>query len=550
MGVSDKNFYADFGAAPKPPILPVPTLSTPAPSRDLQLAITLHRDRRFAEAAYRYRAVLDKESASLDAALGLAATLVELKKYQDAIALLEQAVADHPDAAAARTSLAIACDSAGRLEDAVPHFHASLALRPADQDTLLALSSTLHSLGRRDQVIPWLERAVAAEPRTLRLHGMLAAQLFGHGRIDEALAEMEHVLALDPKNVYAYTVLANMKTFTPGDPHLAVLEELVRESDTMPADARPGLLFALAKAYADVGRDEESFHHVLAANRMVRQWVDFDASKTAAQLEQLKSVFTPALMRAKAGLGHPSDRPIFIVGLMRSGTTLLEQILAGHPAIFGGGENDFFRASVRHVIGRYPEPVPSLGAAELHALAQTYLNLAQTAAGGVARIVDKMLSNDVFVGLIHLALPNARIIHCIRDPVDTCLSIFSINYGPIHPYSNDLYELGRYYRAERDMMAYWRKLLPERALLVVRYEDVVADLEGQARRVLDFCGLEWDPACLAFDKSSRPVWTASVAQIRRPLYSDSVGRWRPSREILRPLLEGLGEYAPADEGGA
>jgi hypothetical protein len=153
------------------------------------------------------------------------------------------------------------------------------------------------------------------------------------------------------------------------------------------------------------------------------------------------------------------------------------------------------------------------------------------------------LSNDLFVGLIHLALPNARVIHVVRDPVDTCLSIFTMNFGTLYPYACELGELGRHYRAERRMMEHWRTLLPENAFLEMRYEDVVADIEGQTRCMLEFCGLEWDPACLAFDQSRRAVWTASAAQIRRPLFNSSVGRWRPAPAILRPLLDGLGEYA-------
>src|SRR5262249_36997265 len=150
-----------------------------------------------------------------------------------------------------------------------------------------------------------------------------------------------------------------------------------------------------------------------------------------------------------------------------------------------------------------------------------------SAASEAARIVDKTLSNDLFVGLLRLALPRARFIHVRRDPVDTCLSVFATNFGAAYPYSNDLFELGRYYRAERELMSHWRSILPPEAFLDVRYEDVAADLEGQPRRMLAFCGLDWDPACLAFDRSARAIFTASAHQVRRPLFTTSVGRWRP-----------------------
>ena len=154
-----------------------------------------------------------------------------------------------------------------------------------------------------------------------------------------------------------------------------------------------------------------------------------------------------------------------------------------------------------------------------------------------------MLSNDFFVGLIHLALPNARIVHIVRDPLDTCLSIFSKHFGATLAYAYDLAEIGRFYRAERHLMAHWQRVLPAQVMLELRYEDVVADLEGQVRRLLGFCDLDWDPACLSFESTPRAVWTASATQVRQPLYRSAVGRWRPPADLLKPLLDGLGEYA-------
>jgi hypothetical protein len=190
---------------------------------------------------------------------------------------------------------------------------------------------------------------------------------------------------------------------------------------------------------------------------------------------------------------------------------------------------------------QYPEVIPLFTAEQFRNIGDRYLARLEAAAGTApARITDKMPGNFSSIGLIHLALPNARIIHTVRDPVDTCLSCFSKLFSADQPFTYELGELGRYYRAYQALMDHWRRVLPEDVLLEVRYEDMVGDFERQARRIVDHCGLPWNDACLAFHETARPVRTASQAQVRQPLYNSSVGRWRPAPEILQPLLDGLG----------
>jgi tetratricopeptide (TPR) repeat protein len=523
-----------------------PNAETPreSPSRDLQLGLALQRDRRFAEAAYRFRAALKDDGDSFDAAFGLGVVLLELGKPDEAVASLENALRIDDRSAEAHVALAQAWERLLQWEKAVDAYERSLTLRPADQRTLMLLGGALSRLDRRAELNGWYEKAIAAEPETAMLHGMLAGQLFAFGRTDEAVRAMDRMLALDPVNGHGYAFLSEMKKFAPGDPHLAPLERAAKLSESRPADERCSVLFALGKAYADLGRHEESFLQYQEANRVRRRTMNYDVSLSLSEFERLKTVFTPDFIQARHGAGDPSERPVFIVGMMRSGSSLVEQILTAHREVHGNGEIPNFRVATRQVVQAYPEEVPRLRAGDLRRVADFYLQLTGTGAGDAARVTDKTLSNDMFVGLIHLALPNARIIHCVRDPVDTCLSIFSTNFGTQYGYACDLAELGRFCRAEYEMMAHWRGLLPASALLEIRYENIVADLEGETRRMLDFCKLEWDPACLAFEKSKRPVWTASAAQIRRPLYSNSVGRWRPAPDVLKPLLDGLGEYAP------
>jgi tetratricopeptide (TPR) repeat protein len=518
------------------------TAAPAASSANLRLARELRQTRRWAEAAYRYRCVLEEDGDCLEAAVGHGAALLELGKADEAIASLQRAIKLDPDSFEAHTTLALAFDRLMHWEAAVAAYERALRLRPADQQSLLKLGFALSRLDRRGELNAWFEKAIAAEPGTASLYGMLASQLLAFGRLDEAVRAMDAMLALEPTNGYAHALLSDMKTFSPDDPHFLALERLARSGAPRSEDERCVLGFALGKAYADVGRHQESFGEYLEANRLRRRTIRYDLAEAIAGLDRVKATFTPALMQACRDLGDPSDRPVFIVGFMRSGTTLVEQILAAHPRVYGLGESPDGQIALQQVITSYPDQVRMLGSSDLRRIAELYLRRISSAAAGAVRIVDKTLSNDLFVGLLHLALPRARFIHVRRDPVDTCLSVFATNLGASYPYANDLFELGRYYRAERELMAHWDSLLPPSRFLEVHYEDVVADIEGQTRRMLDFCGLDWDPACLAFDKTRRAVFTASAHQIRRPLFKTSIGRWRPDAAALKPLLDGLGDY--------
>ncbi len=258
-------------------------------------------------------------------------------------------------------------------------------------------------------------------------------------------------------------------------------------------------------------------------------------SSTVRTREDLHSA--RGLRRAAPGLGDRSSPvPVFILGMPRSGSTLVEQILASHPEIFGAGELKAFDQALTS-LGTGQDVSPDMGEAELRRLGGAYVAAVRPRAPTALRITDKMPANFRYAGLIHLALPNARIIHTRRDPVDTCLSCF-MHMMPM-PYTYDLAELGRHYRAFAALMAHWRDVLPAGVSLEIDYEDVVEDLEGQARRIVAHCGLDWDDACLSFHTTERPVRTASAVQVRQPVYRDAVRRWLPYKDMLQPLLDEL-----------
>ena len=506
----------------------------------------LHAFGRFADAATHYERALLIEPESAEVLSNLGSALNELGRHREAMARLEQALARKPNFAEAHSNLALVLQRIGDHEQAIIRYKTALDLKPNSPEVHNNLGHSLQVLDRWEEAIAQFQRALALRSDYAEAHVNLGRAQKALGRIAEARQCFETAIALSPKRGSFYLHLAECTTFGPGDPHLHAMEKLATEDSSLSLDERVNLHFALGSALADVARHDLSFEHFRTGNALKRKQIVYDEATFMAKIDRIRTVFTPELMRARAGLGDSSTVPVFIVGMSRSGSTLVEQILASHPDVFGAGELDHFAQvvqSVRRADGApfdYPEGVPELPGAVLREIGGRYQERLGRRAPAARRISDKMPYNWFFAGLIHLALPNARIIHTRRDPVDTCLSCFSTLFNVGHDWSYELAELGRHYRAYATTMAHWRAVLAPGTMLEVCYEDVVGDLEGQARRILDYCGLAWDGACLNFHRSQRPVKTASAAQVRRPLYQSSVGRWRIHAERLQPLLDALG----------
>jgi len=344
---------------------------------------------------------------------------------------------------------------------------------------------------------------------------------------------------LAPRKAQFLCSLAESKRFVDGDPHFTLVEALARDMESLPEEDQIYLHFALGKVYADLGQHERSFSHLIEGNALKRKQIVYDEAAALAQLTRIRQLFTAEAMRKARGFGDPSTVPVFIIGMPRSGTTLVEQILASHPKIYGAGELSDFRAALASLRGSDGSR-PGLRAEELRQIGARYLERVRATAPAAERITDKMPANFRYAGLIHLAFPNARIIHTRRDPLDTCLSCFSILFAHnLQPFTYDLTEFGRYYRAYATLMEHWREVLPLEQMLEVQYEELVANFEPLARRIVAYCGLEWDDACLEFYKTQRPVSTASAVQVREPIYRSSIGRWRPYEGMLRPLIKAL-----------
>jgi hypothetical protein len=307
-------------------------------------------------------------------------------------------------------------------------------------------------------------------------------------------------------------------------------------------EARTQLLFALGKAYDDLHRFDEAFDALAEANALKRKTISYDEAETLAFFRRIQETYARRALFEFARVDPAGDpTPILIVGMPRSGTTLVEQIISSHPLVKGLGEARALEPSIREALSpaRYPEAVASMQQHQLKAISQAYLHRLRLRAPDAIWMTDKTPANFYFLGLFAAAFPNAKIVHVRRDPADTCLSCFSKLFTAGQEYSYSLENLGKYYRAYADLMSHWRGVLPAHTMLEIAYEDVVCDTQEQAKRLLAHCGLEWDESVLRFHENRRPVSTASAHQVRNPIFSSSLQRWKNYERHLGALLSDL-----------
>jgi tetratricopeptide (TPR) repeat protein len=507
----------------------------------------LRQTGRLDEAVTRYRLALQHtplghpKAAIHNSNLGI--VLRDLGDLKEAEASFRRALQIQPHDASYHTGLGLVLRDRGLLDEAASSFRSAVEINPGDAEAHTNLASTLKALGRLDEAKVLCQRALQLSPTLADAHSTLATVLLELGDLEQARSCMNRALELAPdKSVYHFNA-GSMKRYSPTDPHLATMEDLLQKGSALSPNEQVYLRFALGKAHDDAGNHDRGFEHWLAGNRLKRQMITYSEADTLERLRQIAKVFTADFLAAHSHSDTiaPADGPIFVVGMPRSGSTLVEQILASHSRVYGGGELNLLQPIVTDALAGAPYPggLARRTTDFFVELGRRYSAAATTAASATRRLTDKLLRNFAYCGLIYLSLPNARIIHTRRDPMDTCLSCFSKLFVGSHPYTYDLAELGRYYRAYQHLMAHWRCVLPQGVMIDVDYEDVVRDTVGQTRRLLDHCGLAWEDSCLAFHLSKRPVRTASATQVRQPIYETSIGRWRPSEELLRPLTEAL-----------
>jgi Tfp pilus assembly protein PilF len=546
VSLFEQGRYADMESAARDAILRHPEhgISWKA------LCMALQFQGRNAEALEPLRRAAQLLPNDIDICFNLSEVLLAAGRPAEAQASLRRALALNPRHVPAHFSLGRALADCAQHAEAESSYRAALALDPSVAEGHNNLGVLLLDRQRPDEAEASFRQALSLKQAFAEAHGNLGLALKEQGRLTEAVAAFEIALALKPDFVHAHFTLSTLANLREGQDFLERLEALRQEAPQMPLPTRVRYWFALGKWREDAGQYDASFAAYHEGNRLQHGQIPIDEAGEEALVERVIATFSRDYL-ARAPLAIPesvkSAPPILIVGMPRSGTTLLEQILASCPGVAGVGEVTDLHDTVKAAMpGRdfsfYPDAVTLMGDGALAGIAADYSQALAKRAPQALRVVDKLLSNFLFIGLLHRILPGVKIIHAMRHPMDTCFS----NYACLFDQSNlnfayDLGTLGRCYRRYARLMRHWHAVLPPGAILDVRYEDVVADTEGQARRVLDYLGMPWDDNCLAFHRNERKVKTVSAAQVRRPIYRSSLSRWKRFELHLDELRAALGD---------
>lgn len=434
----------------------------------------------------------------------------------------------------------------GRHEEAARAYADAVARAPDEVEMLLGLAEAMRERRRIEEATACVERALARDPGSVAAHATRAHLLHEQGRADEARASYRLALELDPGNAELHRQLLRASAGKRKKADIDAARALLDAGNLSEADsARLG--FALGDAAEDVGDYDGAFARFEAANAALRSTFEFDIAHEEAIADALIATCTKAFATKHKTAGHASGRPVFVLGMPRSGTSLIEQILASHADVFGAGEVNLVRPTLFEDFPRSEgqsvgDFLKGLRDDDLTRAGERYDARLGALGGGARLVTDKYLTNFWYAGLIRLMLPNATLIHCRRDPLDTCVSCWTNLFRGEMRFAYDLAEIGRYYRLYDRLMGHWARL-PGVGLVEVRYEELVADPDGQIARLLDACGLDPDPACARFFETERYVGTLSALQVRRPIATDSVGRAARFEGRLAPLIEALGPLA-------
>lgn len=505
--------------------------------------VALHALGKFNQAEESFRKALSLDPQYAAAHFSLGKTLHAMGRLDDVVESYQRVLAIAPDHSVAFNSLGNVLQELGNLDEAVSVYRQALAIAPDDAEIHNNLGIALQALGRMDDAVACYRKATALSAGYAAAYNNLGNALQSQGKMDDAVDAYRRALAIAPNFAEVHRHLALVRKFSVYDHDIQAMEDAYAATG-LDDQQQWHLAFGLGKAYEDLQRYEEAFDFFLAANAKKRASFTFSIKHAEKNFKRLKQVFTTKLFEKHQSAGTPDKTPIFILGMLRSGTSLVEQILASHPLVYGAGELNYINRIVTSHFRGLSDPLFSdrlhqTDSGDLSTAGEIYIRMIRKLSDSAPFITDKMPPNFRLIGMIKLMLPHAKIIHCRRDPMDICLSIFKNDFSSTgNDYAYDLVELGRYYKLYNDLMAHWHDVLPE-CIYDVHYEDMVADQEGQSRAMLDYCGLDWDDGCLNFHQIDRPVQTASAAQVRRPIYKDSVQSWKHYEKQLVPLFEAL-----------
>ena len=509
----------------------------------LLVAVGRHAE---AEAPLRAAVGLMPRDAALRNALGIA--LEAQQRHEDAQTSYRAALEVDPRLAEAHANLGNCLRRLGHPQQAEAHYLRAIELRPDFAVAHYNLGILLQDREEFERAIAQYRKALVCRPDYVEALNNLGSCLRNEGFVDEAKTTFERVLQLQPLQVEAHCNLAQFKTYQADDPHIGQLLSQQHRLDSMPDEGRARYWFTVGKMLEDTARHDDSFVAYAQGNAIKRASTPWDEAGHGALQRRIIATFTREHLAAHAvAPAAAGPTPVFIVGMPRSGTSLLEQVLATLPSVHGAGELTWLPETLHvggeHDILEFPQTLAAYSADEYLQLGQRYLSRIRELAPQATHVVDKLPDNFQHLGLIHLMFPGARIIHSMRDPMDSCFSCFSrLFIGNNLGYTYDLGATGRYWVTYHELMRHWHEVLPAGRILDVSYETMVSDFENQARRLVEYLGLPWDERCLGFHENRRIVRTASVAQVRKPIYRTSVARWKHYERHLGALLEVVRDY--------
>lgn len=514
------------------------------------LGNALQERNEFSEAVTCYRKAIQLRPDFLEALCNLGVTLRQLGKFHESLELLEKALRIRPDTIQVHCNLAEIHLYLNKPSVALQHAQTATRINPGFFDAQRAAGNIHTQLGGYDEALKYYRAALNINPSDAGVTAAIADILEIRGEFEESITLLQPFLTAENPHPGIVTVFSRLsRQFGKQEQAIDIMERVLLQGN-LPASDSINIHYELGKLFEEMKRYDRAFENYSQANEKERSLnsevtTEYDshqpANNAAAWMGKCDAGFWARLPH----VSHDIERPVFVVGMPRSGTSLAEQILASHPAVFGAGELTGIAEianSLAVIPGAdvdYPQCLATVTGEKLDAMAKRYLERLSAISPDALRVIDKMPTNFIHLGLISLLFPKAHIIHMVRDPLDTCLSMYFQKFGATFPYTTDLTHVGAYYRAYKNLMRYWKENL-DISILEIQYEKLVGDVEMTSKDMVEFCGLEWDARCLSFHKTKRDVNTPSYSQVRQPIYTKSMGRWKHYEAHLGPLKEALG----------
>lgn len=496
------------------------------------------------QAIHLYRELIAQYPDFADTWFQLGSLYLQAKKFNPAFEHLSRAIELAPKEKSYWYDFMLSCQSASRLPELETALRMLLSFNPDSVHNVFNLGICLKKQNKSLEAIEVLKKGLAIEPDNVVARTTLALALLDIGEEDEARTILSEVIQDDPNNVIALRQLTMITKHRDYSDNIKRMEQLFYHD--LADNDRSLLGFAIAKAFEDLGDSERCFSYLDKANALKRSTFEYSTAETTNQFAEIRSVFTKEFIDQFPKIETENPTPVFVIGMPRSGTSLVEQILASHSYVYGAGELQYLSRNCIDLSNSLSIPFPEIfrkaEIGQLQQLGRDYLSTLGGLSDGSPMVVDKLPHNFIYAGVILCLFDNAKIIHCVRNPVATCYSIYKHSFGGHHRYAYDQQELGRYYRLYEALMSHWLAVAPAQ-IHTVEYEKLVANSAEETENLLRYCGLQTEAACLVFHQTRRVVGTVSNTQVRQPIYSDAVLGWKRYERFLAPLLASLSNSA-------